>query len=196
MKAIMAVDTSSRPKKSKGAVISFSDEDYHGISPNHDDPLVISAVVANVEVRRVFVDQGSSADIMFYELFKKLDFAPDDLLPFSGDLVGFTGARILPAGYVEARVTLGESPLYKSVTVKFLVVDCPSAYNIILGRPSLNNFGAVVSTPHLTLKFPTKKGEIVTIRGDQKVARSCYLTSLKSKETATVEKGDKGKGAE
>ena len=43
--------------------------------------------------------------------------------------------------------------------VDFLVVDKPSAYNIILGRPTLNAVKAMVSTYHLAMKFPTPFGE-------------------------------------
>ncbi|XP_077226318.1 uncharacterized protein LOC143859522 [Tasmannia lanceolata] len=54
----------------------------------------------------------------------------------------------------------------------FLVVKVPSTYNAIIGRPALNKLEAVVSKPHLKIKFPTKiVGEV---RGDQERARNCY----------------------
>ena len=61
----------------------------------------------------------------------------------------------------------------------FIVVESPSAYNVILGRPSLNRIRAVVSTHNLVVKFPTPQGTGTgTLKGDQIVARSCYTTSL------------------
>ncbi|KAL0313264.1 UNVERIFIED_CONTAM: hypothetical protein Sradi_5725700 [Sesamum radiatum] len=69
--------------------------------------------------------------------------------------------------------------------VRFPVVDTPFAYNVILGRPGLNAFRAVVSTYHQKMKFPTKNG-IVEVTCDQKEARRCYNLSLKKGE-------DKGK---
>lgn len=62
--------------------------------------------------------------------------------------------------------------------VNFFVVDCPSAYNVILGRTTLNQFMAVTSTYHLKLKFSTEH-EVGTVNGDQVTARECYLASLK-----------------
>jgi len=48
-----------------------------------------------------------------------------------------------------------------------------------LGRPSLNLLGAIVSTPHLVIKFPSRAGDIITVHVDQKTARKCYATSLR-----------------
>jgi hypothetical protein len=55
------------------------------------------------------------------------------------------------------------------VIVDFLVVDRPSAYNIIIGRSTLNKLRAITSTYHLMMKFPTKEG-IGELRGNQVVA--------------------------
>ncbi|GAV80816.1 hypothetical protein CFOL_v3_24276 [Cephalotus follicularis] len=65
----------------------------------------------------------------------------------------------------------------------FLVVDTPSPYNAIIGRPGLNLLEAIVFTRHLLMKFPTRFG-VVEVRGDQEVARRCYKTAIT----------DKGKG--
>ena len=59
----------------------------------------------------------------------------------------------------------------------FLVVDYSSAYNAILGRPTLNSWKAVTSTYHLMIKFPTdyRMGEL---RGNQVAARECYVAMM------------------
>lgn len=54
-----------------------------------------------------------------------------------------------------------------------------TSYNILIGRPSLNTLGAIVSTPHLTMKFPSNTRSIITVHADQKTIRECYMTSLK-----------------
>ena len=59
----------------------------------------------------------------------------------------------------------------------FLVVDCSSACNAILGRPTLNSWKAVTSTYHLMIKFPTEYG-VGEVRGNQVVARECYIAML------------------
>ncbi len=63
--------------------------------------------------------------------------------------------------------------------VKFLVVDRPSAYNVIFERTALNELKAITSTPHLSIKFQTTEG-IGVVKGDQREARRCYNLSLKS----------------
>ena len=61
--------------------------------------------------------------------------------------------------------------------MNFLVVDCSSSYNAIIGRPTLNSWKAVTSTYHLLVKFLTKCG-VGKVQGDQLVARECYLAML------------------
>ena len=54
----------------------------------------------------------------------------------------------------------------------------PSAYNMLLGRPSLNAIRVVSSTYHKVIKFPTANG-VGMVRGNQRIARECYSTSMK-----------------
>jgi hypothetical protein len=67
-----------------------------------------------------------------------------DLIPHKGSLIGFTGDTIIPKGYVDLKVIFGKKRSIKTVIVCFIVVDCPSAYNAITGRPTLNHLGAIV----------------------------------------------------
>ena len=67
-----------------------------------------------------------------------------------------------------------------NMSTKFLVIDCDSSYKMILGRPLIHDMGAVPSTLHQMVKFPTPWG-IRAIRGDQEHSRSCYQTTLKGK---------------
>ncbi|XP_077242431.1 uncharacterized protein LOC143882940 [Tasmannia lanceolata] len=60
----------------------------------------------------------------------------------------------------------------------FLVVDVPFTYSAIIRQPALRDLGAMVSTPHLQMKFLTSKG-VGEIHGQQMVAPQCYDTSLK-----------------
>ncbi|GAV60035.1 hypothetical protein CFOL_v3_03566 [Cephalotus follicularis] len=62
----------------------------------------------------------------------------------------------------------------------FLVVDTPSPYNAIIGRPSLNLTEAIVSTRQLLMNFPTMFG-VGEARGDQQAARECYKTDIMDK---------------
>ncbi|GFY87779.1 hypothetical protein Acr_05g0014180 [Actinidia rufa] len=72
------------------------------------------------------------------------------------------------------------TPVAQQTTVwqDFIVVDCPSPYNSILGRPTLGRIKAITSTYHLKMKFPTLTG-IGEVKGDQKVARQCLISAMK-----------------
>ena len=82
-------------------------------------------------------------------------------------------------------LTLGDPPCQATTVVKFLIVDAPSAYNMLLGRPSLNAIKAIPSAYHMMIKFPTTGG-VGMVRGDQRMARECYSASMKQKAVDNV----------
>ncbi|GAV77896.1 hypothetical protein CFOL_v3_21364 [Cephalotus follicularis] len=86
-----------------------------------------------------------------------------------------------PLGSIDLSVVAGTAPRQTQVEMTFLIVDTPSPYSAIIGRPGLNLMEAIVSTRHLLMKFPTSFG-VGEARGDQQVARQCY-------ETAIIDKG-------
>ena len=75
--------------------------------------------------------------------------------PFTSPLVSFTGDKIVPRGIVTLTVITGTYLAQVAKEIDFLIVDCPSTYNIILGRLALNRQKAMTSTYHLKVKFPT-----------------------------------------
>ena len=165
--------------------ITFSDSNLEGCQHPHDDPLVIRAVVANKTIHRVLVYNGILADIIFASAFYRMGIGREKLEPVSTHLRGFSGEKILPLGSMQLVLTLGDPPCQATTTVRFLVVDAPSAYNILLGRPSLNAIKAIPSAYHMMIKFPTMGG-VGMVRGDQRVARECYSASMKQKAVDNV----------
>ena len=84
-------------------------------------------------------------------------------------------------------VTAGSYALQVTNQHNFLVVDSPSSYNVIIGRPTLNRWEATTSTYCLKVKFLTEYG-VGEIKGDQVLARECYQAVLASKENHIEEK--------
>ena len=158
--------------------ITFSDSNLEGCQHPHDDPLVVRAVMANKTVHRVLVDNGSSADIIFASAFDKIGIGREKLEPVNTHLRGFSGEKVLPLGSIQLVLTLGEPPCQATTTIRFLIVDASSAYNMLLGRSSLNAIKAIPSTYHMMIKFPTES-RVGMVRGDQRVARECYSASVK-----------------
>ncbi|KAI3468952.1 hypothetical protein Pfo_025615 [Paulownia fortunei] len=184
-------------KINEGPMIQFRPHDMKGLQVLHNDALVVTTTVANFDVARIMVDTGSSIDVLFYEAYKKmnLDIA---LWPVDTALFGFGGGVVDPMGQVILSIFLGIELMHKTRMIKFLVVDSFSAYNIILGRPSLNTFQLVVSTFHMKLKFPVNEG-IGEVEGDQCSARRCYVEAVrkaeqkKAKENKVQERNPHGK---
>ena len=85
--------------------------------------------------------------------------------------------KVQPVGTISLSVVVEAYPRQITKDVNFLVVDCPSSYNAIIGRPTLNSWKAVTSTYHLSFKFPTEHG-VGQVQGDQLAARECYLAML------------------
>ena len=165
--------------------ITFSDSDLEGCQHPHDDPLVVGAVVANKTVHRVLIDNGSSGDIIFASAFNKMGIGREKLEPVNTHLRGFSGEKVLPLGSIQLVLTLGDPPCQVTTTARFLVVDAPSTYNMLLGRPSLNAIKAIPSAYHMMMKFPIVSG-VGMVRGDQRVAREFYSASMKQKAVENV----------
>ena len=92
-------------------------------------------------------------------------------------LVGFGGTRVFPLGAITLSVMVGDYPQQITKDMTFLVVDYSSAYNAILGRPTLNSWKVVNLTYHPMIKFPTDYG-VGELHGNQVAARECYITML------------------
>ena len=165
--------------------ITFSDSDLEGCQHPHDDPLVVRPVVANKTVHRVIVDNESSTDIILSSAFDKMGIGRERLEPVNTHLRGFSGEKVLPLGSIQLVLTMGE-PLFQATTItRFLVVDAPSAYNMLLSRPSLNAIKAIPSAYHMMIKFPTVSG-VGMVQGDQRVSRECYSASMKQKAVDNI----------
>ena len=128
-------------------------------------------------MHRVLVDNGSSADILYYLTFQQIGISRERLIPTNAPLDGFRGTRVLPLGAIALSIMVGDYPQQIAKDVTFLVVDCSSTYNAILGRPTLNSWKAVTSTYHLMIKFSIDYG-VGELRGNQVAAPECYVAMM------------------
>jgi hypothetical protein len=175
---VMTIERPHKSHRKESMVVGFSDEDYAGVSLPHTDAIVVTLQVANHRIHRMFVDNGSSADILYWSAFRSMEISPEKVIPATCPLVGFAGEQVLPVGSIELPVTAGDYPTTKTIMVKFLLIDRPSAYNAIIGRTALNDLKAITSTSHLKIKFPTERG-VGEVRGEQGVTHQCYNIMLK-----------------
>jgi len=165
--------------------ITFTKEDLRDVVPHDNDPIVISLVTVGRKVHRVLVDQGSSVDVMFWPTFTQLQLPLDQLRPYGGCLYGFAGDQVEVRGYIQLRTTFTNEVASRTEKIKYLVVNTPSAYNILLGRPTLNRIGVVPSTRHMKVKLPSMEGVVITFKSDQNEAKKCYENSLKNRRSVS-----------
>uniref|UniRef100_A0A803NK71 Uncharacterized protein n=1 Tax=Cannabis sativa TaxID=3483 RepID=A0A803NK71_CANSA len=146
-----------------------------GVHFLHHDPLVIETPIANKVVARILVDNGSSVNFLFKDAFTTIGLINRDLSPSDSQLTGFNETTLVPMEKVRLLITLClNTPKSTFKYCTFVVVDCPIAYNAILGRLALVDFRAIPAIRHLCLKFPTQEVGVGTVRGNQGEARQCY----------------------
>ena len=164
--------------------MSFNEANDRGVRQPHNDPLIIMLNIEGFNTKRILVDNGSSTDIIYLPAFQQLKLDQKRLRPFESSLVSFSGDKVYPKGIVSLIITVGTHPRQLTRQLDFLVVDCPSSYNVIIGRPTLNRWKAATSTYCLKVKFPTNN-EVGEVKGDQVLARECYQAVLAAKENHT-----------
>ncbi|XP_021866510.2 uncharacterized protein [Spinacia oleracea] len=159
--------------------VEISEADYRKSAAAYDDePLVLEIKVANLRVKRVLVDTGSSSDIVSLQCLQKLQHDPKTIEKVHKALVGFGGSVICLIGSILLPVLIGTPPVTKQGAVRFIIVSSLTSFNIILGCHALNDLKAMI-VPHLLLiKFVGSNGDIGAIYGNQQLARDCYLSAL------------------
>ena len=124
-------------------------------------------------MKRVMVDQDSTVEIMYPNLYRGLNLRAEDLTPYSSPLVSFKGKVIIPNGQIKLPVQTSS----ETVEVDFIIVDVYSPYTTIVARPWFHTLGAVSSTMHLKVKYPSE-GQIEKILADQAMARQCMVAAI------------------
>uniref|UniRef100_A0A2N9H8N9 Retrotransposon gag domain-containing protein n=1 Tax=Fagus sylvatica TaxID=28930 RepID=A0A2N9H8N9_FAGSY len=122
---ILVTQRSRKSLKMDDQVISFGEDDARNIHHPHDDALVVTLTIAGFITRRVLIDNGSSADIIYLPAYQQIKIDKEQLKPIDIPLVGFTGDKVKPLGVVSLIIKAGTYPKQVRTTVEFLVVDCP-----------------------------------------------------------------------
>ena len=153
-------------------ILSFLEEDKIGTIQPYDDALLVTLRIRDYDMKRVMVDGGSTAEVMYPDLYKGLGLKPEDLMPYNSPLMSFDEKLVIPKGMIKLPIQTGP----KIVEVNFIVVDTYSPYIVIVGRPWLHTLGAVASSLHQKVKFPSRD-QILEIRC-QSTARQCVVAAI------------------
>ncbi|XP_073309934.1 uncharacterized protein [Primulina huaijiensis] len=107
-------------------VISFGPEDLRGVVTPYNDALVVTTTIANYDVARIFIDNGSSVNVLFKSKLDQMKMEGFEFEPVSTPLYGFEGHAIPPLGQIVLPLSLGTDPWQVTKMIAFTVVDNPS----------------------------------------------------------------------
>ncbi|GJR01411.1 hypothetical protein Tco_0524395 [Tanacetum coccineum] len=139
--------------------------DYHGDRGHNTNDCY--------QLKKIHVDSGSSSEIMYEQCFSNFNTnVRSRLKKCKASLVGFSGETYHPLGLIDLWVTMGEAGRNKTVFMEFEIVKCRSPYNVMMGRTGMRSLGAIVSTIHSMIKFPTDQG-VVTMETSRETLWEC-----------------------
>ncbi|GKD82102.1 hypothetical protein Tco_1348941, partial [Tanacetum coccineum] len=142
-------------RKGQTAFLPLGEED------GTEDPMIIEAEMRGHFIHCMYVDGGSSSEIMYEHCFNIFrSKVRSQMVPATTPLVRFSGEIIWPLGHIPLLVKIGDDEHSTSVWMNFMVVRSPSLYNKIIGRPRVRRIQAVPSTAHGMLKFPMTGGTV------------------------------------
>ncbi|KAJ9544140.1 hypothetical protein OSB04_023847 [Centaurea solstitialis] len=144
---------SKAEKELDAMTITFDKDDTQGVHHKHHDALVIQLTIGNYTLKVMGIERS--------EIIQR----NTTLIGFNGDPMNTLGEIILP---------IFAKGINKQT--KFNVIDCQSAYNVILGRPWIHEMKAVPSTYHQKIKFPSPWG-IQEIASEKKEHSDCFAWS-------------------
>ncbi|GJY76200.1 reverse transcriptase domain-containing protein [Tanacetum coccineum] len=151
--------------------------------------LVIEAEIGGHAVHRMYVDGGSSMEILYEHCFNRLrPEIKSQMVPATTSLTGFSRETIWPLGQLRLLVTIGDAEHFTKAWMNFMIVRPPSSYNGIIGRPRIREIQAVPSTAHGMLKFLVDGG-VVTIRSTILMPNECATIMATPKDSMKKIKG-------
>ncbi|XP_057751854.1 uncharacterized protein LOC130969950 [Arachis stenosperma] len=187
---ILAVSSAPMRSSKKPPSISFGPEDQWFDEAPENPPMVITTRVGTGLVKRILVDTGADSNIMFRNVFDALGLKDTDLSTHQHGVIGLGDHFIKPDGIISLPISLGQVQGRRSAMAEFVVLRDSTAYNVILGRKTINDIEAIINTKLLVMKFVADVGSIGSIRGDLETAVACDNASLslrkKSKEASGV----------
>ena len=108
-----------------------------------------------------------------------MNLKPEDLTAYDSPLVSFEGKIVTLRGQIILPIQTSSDV----VEVDFIVVDTYSPYTTIVARPWLHALGAVSSTLHQKVKYPSE-GQVEEIMGNQAMARQCMVATISRQSNA------------
>jgi hypothetical protein len=119
------------------------------------------------------MDGGSILNLIYTVTLQKIKIPMDNLLPTETSFDGIVpGKPAYPLGAIHLDVIFGTLSNFRKEKIEFEVVDWPSQYHAILGRPAFARFMAVPHYAYLKLRMPANRGPLM-ISGSFVRSKNC-----------------------
>jgi hypothetical protein len=154
--------------------IEFNREDHPITVPwPGNAPLVLKAQIDTYNVDRIFMDAGRGINLIYAKTLRAMHISLEFLKPTDCSFHGIVpGSANYPLSQITLNVCFGNRQNYRREKLDFEVMDWPSQYHAILGRPTFSRFMAVPHYTYLVLKMLGPKG-IITVKGSFEVSDLC-----------------------
>ncbi|GJU48591.1 reverse transcriptase domain-containing protein [Tanacetum coccineum] len=151
-------------------------------SSGTEGPLVIEVEIGGHMIHRMYMDRGSSTEVLYEHCFNRLrPEIKNQVVLATTSLIDFSGKTIWPLGQLRLLVTIGDADHFTKAWMNFMIVRSLSPYNGIIGRPGIREIQVVPSATQGMLKFPIDGG-IVTFRSTILIPVECATVITSSKE--------------
>ncbi|WP_214019143.1 retropepsin-like aspartic protease, partial [Escherichia coli] len=91
---------SKTEKELNTMMITFDQDDTQGASQRHHDALVIQLTIGNCLTKRILIDGGSSANVIFADTLKEMGIERSEIERRSTTLIGFNGDSMNTLGEI------------------------------------------------------------------------------------------------
>lgn len=126
-------------------ILCFSTADGEGIEMPHDDDLVVEAIIHNIKVHKVLVDDRRKVNLILYQVFQAIKIPVENLIRDHAPVKGIGEMPVPMEGKIKLLLTLGALSMAWTQCAQFLMVKLPIVYNAILGRLVLYDFEVVTN---------------------------------------------------
>jgi hypothetical protein len=154
--------------------IEFSRDDHPITVPQPGNaPLVLKAQIGTYDVDRIFMDARSGINLIYAKTLQAMHISLEFLKPTDCSFHGIVpGSANYPLGRIALNICFRNQQNYIREKLDFEVMDWPSQYHAILGRPAFLRFMAVPHYTYLVLKMPGPRG-IITVKGSFELLDLC-----------------------
>ncbi|XP_021996336.1 uncharacterized protein LOC110893539 [Helianthus annuus] len=154
--------------------------------PHATRPVVITGIVGHYETEYIFIDPGSTADIIYEQCFNQFDDEDKTRLePVDYPLSGFCNEMVFPLGQISFPVTFSDGKHSRTTNVNFMVMPVKSRHDVLIGRETQGELNMVTSTPHSAIGFLTETG-VAIIYAKKEVMSAEEMRPTKAVKVSTT----------